>query len=60
PESQVALGPSVAIWLYTAGVLLALTTAAHTLSPGTAASALTIADVQASLAHPPVRVCGGK
>jgi hypothetical protein len=60
PAPQAALGPSVAIWLYTGGVLLALTAAAHTLSPGAAASALTVADLQASLAHPPVRDCGGE
>ncbi|HKW23329.1 MAG TPA: hypothetical protein VJO13_18245, partial [Ktedonobacterales bacterium] len=57
---QAAGAPSVAIWLYTGGVLLALTAAAHTLSPGAAAPALTVAEAQSSLAHPPVRDCGGE
>ncbi|HEU4782579.1 MAG TPA: hypothetical protein VFS83_04490 [Ktedonobacterales bacterium] len=57
---QATDGPSVAIWLYTGGVLLAFTAAAHTLSPGVAAPALSVAEVQASLAHPPVRDCGGE
>jgi hypothetical protein len=57
---QAAGGLSVAIWLYTGGVLLALTAAAQTLSPGAAAPALTIAEVQGSLEHPPVRDCGGE
>lgn len=57
---QAAGASSVAIWLYTGGVLLALTAAAHTLSPGVATPALTVADLQVSLAHPPVRDCGGE
>jgi hypothetical protein len=60
PALQAAGPPSVAIWLYTGGALLALTAAAHMLSPGAAAPALTIAEVQDSLAHPPVRDCGGE
>lgn len=60
PAPQAAGGPSVAIWLYTGGVLLALTAAAHTLSPGAATPALTVAEVQKSLEHPPVRDCGGE
>ena len=59
-EPQATGGPSVAIWLYTGGVLLALTAAAHTLSPGAAAPALTVAEVQGSLSNPPVRDCGGE
>jgi hypothetical protein len=57
---QATVGPRVAIWLYTGGVLLALTAAAHTLSPGAAAPGLTVAEAQSSLAHPPVRDCGGE
>jgi hypothetical protein len=57
---QTAGGDSLAIWLYTGGVLLALTSAAHTLSPGTTAPALTVAELQESLAHPPERDCGGE
>lgn len=55
-----AVGPSLAIWLYTGGVLLALTAAAHTLSPGVVAPTLTVAEVQGNLAHSPVRDCGGE
>ena len=57
---QTADGDSVAIWLYTGGVLLALTSAAHTLAPGAATPALTVAAMQNSLAHPPERDCGGE
>ncbi len=59
-QVQSAGGQSIAIWLYTGGVLLALTPAAHMLSPGTAAPVLTVAEVQDSLAHPTARDCGGE
>lgn len=57
---QAADGHSVAIWLYMGGVLLALSPAAHSLAPGAVAPALTVAELRDSLAHPPVRDCGGE
>jgi hypothetical protein len=48
-----------AVWLYIGGILLALTSAAHTLSPGAPTPAISLANLRASLAHPPARICGG-
>ncbi len=57
---QTAGASAVAIWLYASGVLLALTPAAHSLSPGAATPALTVAALQNNLAHPAARDCGGE